>query len=256
MTASRLNEPAQQQSYLTICLERKFAKEAAASKISTCSASHNDRRHTNQDSRNRLTTIMNSKQQQRWSTTVSLLLAYITFGALHELAHLLTAVWLLPSSALSELLTDTNNNSSNNNNIATLILHISLGRCLTIPLHTATTNINTLTIALITHSGWIASTVIAILCHVLYKKQWIKSSSSVVLTAYITALEGMTTDLLGFVPHHHNSVGGYMTFFCGNFGVLLLNSSWLSIDGGRTALDVLEKMVSLMYYINADRFIN
>ena len=62
------------------------------------------------------------------------------------------------------------------------------------------------------------------------------------LAAYITALEGMTTDLFGFVPQQSNR--SYMTFFCGNFGILLLNSSWLSIDGGRTALDVLEKMVS------------
>ena len=72
------------------------------------------------------------------------------------------------------------------------------------------------------------------------------------MIAYITALEGITTDLFGFVPHTHrgggagseSGGGGYMTFFCGNFGILLLNSSWLSIDGGRTALDVLEKMVS------------
>ena len=84
------------------------------------------------------------------------------------------------------------------------------------------------------------------------------SSSVVVVAAYITALEGITTDLFGFVPHHHyresGSIGNQcMTFFCGNFGVLLLNSSWLSIDGGRTALDVLEKMVSFFdIYIIAD----
>lgn len=63
------------------------------------------------------------------------------------------------------------------------------------------------------------------------------------MAAYITALEGVTTDLFGLVPHVQNG-SGYVTFFCGNFGILLMNSSWLSIDGGRTALDVLEKMVS------------
>ena len=67
-------------------------------------------------------------------------------------------------------------------------------------------------------------------------------------------MEGMATDLFGFVPHQQHSDSwlsngnshNYLTFFCGNFGILLLNPSWLSIDGGRTALDVLEKMVSVV----------
>lgn len=73
------------------------------------------------------------------------------------------------------------------------------------------------------------------------------------MAAYITAIEGISTDLLGLTPHRDSFSGNgddngtsftYLTFFCGNFGVLLLNPSWLSVDGGRTALDVLEKMVS------------
>lgn len=76
------------------------------------------------------------------------------------------------------------------------------------------------------------------------------------MAAYITAIEGISTDLLGWTPHHYHrhhyyenisddNSYCYLTFFCGNFGILLLNPSWLSVDGGRTALDVLEKMVSL-----------
>ena len=34
-------------------------------------------------------------------------------------------------------------------------------------------------------------------------------------------------------------------FFCGNFGILLINSSWINIDGGKKALDMLEKMVEV-----------
>ena len=36
-----------------------------------------------------------------------------------------------------------------------------------------------------------------------------------------------------------------LPFFCGNFGILLLNSSWINVDGGKTALDMLEKMVEV-----------
>eukprot|EP00984_Skeletonema_dohrnii_P035963 scaffold36383_cov533-Skeletonema_dohrnii-CCMP3373.AAC.1 len=184
--------------------------------------------------------MKNAEPQQRRSTTAALLIAYFIFGALHESAHLITASWLLPASSLSAIL----NNGNNNSSIATLILRILLGRCITIPIDSNANN-NAMTIALITHSGWIFSMSIAILCHALYKQRRI--SSVVPLAAYITALEGMTTDLFGFIPQQQQQQlfdRSYMTFFCGNFGILLLNSSWLSIDGGRTALDVLEKMVS------------
>ena len=36
-----------------------------------------------------------------------------------------------------------------------------------------------------------------------------------------------------------------LLFFCGNFGILLINPSWVNIDGGKTALDMLEKMVEV-----------
>ena len=94
--------------------------------------------------------------------------------------------------------------------------------------------------------------------------------------AYITALEAISTDLFGFIPedavsvataaaaeddpmrqlpqhfqyyhdddgeHHHRLL--LLRCFCGNFGILLLNPSWLAIDGGRTALDILEKMINV-----------
>ena len=73
-------------------------------------------------------------------------------------------------------------------------------------------------------------------------------------------MEGMATDLFGFVPHQQHSDSwlvnnnDYLTFFCGNFGILLLNPSWLSIDGGRTALDVLEKMVSVVSSLSLSLF--
>lgn len=41
------------------------------------------------------------------------------------------------------------------------------------------------------------------------------------------------------VPH------GSVVMFCGNFGVLLINSSWVNVDGGKRALDILEKMIEV-----------
>lgn len=170
------------------------------------------------------------------TTTVPLLIAYVTFGALHEFAHLVTAWALLPSSM--GIVNDDNIGS----NTVSLILRMVLGRCVAIP-HNNTDD--KMTIALIYHSGWICSAALAILTHALYKQSVMIKSPIVPLAAYVTAVEGIATDLLGFIPQHQKLVDAhYLTFFCGNFGVLLLNSSWLSIDGGRTALDVLEKMVS------------
>jgi len=87
----------------------------------------------------------------------------------------------------------------------------------------------------------------------------------IVAAAYITAIEATATDLLGWVPLAYRCVGQYLPpasqassipldnidgkytciFFCGNFGILLINSSWINIDGGKKALDMLEKMVNI-----------
>lgn len=204
--------------------------------------------------------MKNSEERRPPTTLFALLTTYLIFGALHEFAHLFMASWLL-SPPQKQATTPFNEDDSN---FLSLVLRILLGRCVTIPVASSSTNNDDIddelmsNISIITHTGWIVSVVIAILCHFLYKKSTLLNSPMVPLIAYITALEGMTTDLFGFVPHHHqqqhawqqqqlNGYHHYLTFFCGNFGILLLNSSWLSIDGGRTALDVLEKMVSCLF---------
>jgi hypothetical protein len=209
-----------------------------------------------------------------WATRrLTVFIAYLTFGALHELAHLLMASWLLPVQSTSTFFAEEDSQFTVSN-IPKVLIRILLGRCVTIPLSsttaTTTTDMDDTTAAvaaassLIRHSGWITSVIIAILCHLLYKHQQqqqthrqelrVSISPCVVLAAYITAIEGISTDLLGWTPHldslwyttnnNSSSSSSYLTFFCGNFGILLLNPSWLSVDGGRTALDVLEKMVS------------
>ncbi len=86
--------------------------------------------------------------------------------------------------------------------------------------------------------------------------------STIIIAAYITAFESVTTDLFGFVPklvQHFitasstSSVLGLgegqqqhqLILHCGNFGILLLNSQWINIDGGQRALSMLEKMVEV-----------
>lgn len=174
------------------------------------------------------------------------------------------ASWLLPAQTRVH-----HGNDDDDENVSILtsgsrILRIILGRCITLP-HDIDSDYDDddvmklpTRISIITHTGWIVSVLLAILCHyALHYKRSILGikinlmSPMVVLVAYVTALEGITTDLFGFVPQYFSwqqqqqQTNGYhyLTFFCGNFGILLLNSSWLSIDGGRTALDVLEKMV-------------
>ncbi len=120
---------------------------------------------------------------------------------------------------------------------------------------------------IITHSGWILSLLLAFGMHYLYRRRGSSSgyyvASSVaptfILAAYITALESITSDLMGFVP---NLVKNFLLgsgsasssastsslellLHCGNFGVILLNSQWINIDGGQRALSVLEKMVEV-----------
>jgi len=108
---------------------------------------------------------------------------------------------------------------------------------------------------IIRHAGWIFSVLLAIVCHLLHNyKRTTKNDNNdkgssilgnIAMVAYITAFEAIVTDLLQLIPMHTVTQNDSIICFCGNFGILLLNPSWLSIDGGRTALDVLEKMVNV-----------
>lgn len=63
--------------------------------------------------------------------------------------------------------------------------------------------------ALVRHSGWIASVVLAFIVH-----RWIASACSVVLGFWLVALEAICSDLLGI--GQRRSSGD--RFWCGNFG--------------------------------------
>lgn len=171
------------------------------------------------------------------------------------------ASWLLPSSAST-----IDDGLAGTGRILGAAVRAVLGRYSLVQLPRQEEGHAEAEVRMIIHSGWIFSLILAAMCHLLHtlvRNKRIKDSSSLhtrmqstimnlfiqptlPMAAYITALEAIVTDLLGFTPiHPYLNNSSHLICFCGNFGVLLLNPSWLSIDGGRTALDVLEKMVNV-----------
>lgn len=90
------------------------------------------------------------------------------------------------------------------------------------------------------------------------------------LAAYLTAMDAIWTDLLQWNPtffvHSHDATSSTLTssstFFCGNFGVILLHAAWLSEhsssgdnsgshskndhdSGSQTTLNILRKMIQV-----------
>ena len=186
----------------------------------------------------------------RHQQTLSLLAAYVAFGVLHELAHLAAASWLLSSSPIGD--------SPSWGGLLHAAARAVMGRysLIELPINGEQTEGEA---RMILHAGWIFSLILALVCHWLHIRVRSKhdakqppSSTNIFLSptlplaAYVTAMEAIVTDLLGVVPiHPYYQDSSRLICFCGNFGVLLLNPSWLSIDGGRTALDVLEKMINV-----------
>eukprot|EP00957_Ditylum_brightwellii_P099332 7566160-Ditylum_brightwellii.AAC.1 len=128
---------------------------------------------------------------------------------------------------------------------------------------------------IVQHSGWIFSALLAYVvvatqpaATVLMDKRNEKNLaiSPIVLAAVVTAIEAVSTDLFHLTQcrvilsffHYPNSAtsSAAVTFFCGNFGVILLNQAWMQMpsyfsDGTKSSsskpavLDVLEKMANV-----------
>lgn len=136
---------------------------------------------------------------------------------------------------------------------------------------------------LMLHMGWVVSWILALSCHYIHRNyiitirlrqddnkqqtyycsggstsikrlvRKILSEPNVILAAYATAIDATLTDLLGWVPVTHrllfNNLSSVVSttpmaiYYCGNFGILLLNSQWIKHDGGKSALDMLEQMI-------------
>jgi hypothetical protein len=183
-------------------------------------------------------------RRQSWSATdrLSFLLAYLICGILHEGFHLAAASWLVPTDAYAPT-------------SMPQLLWQSLFRYCRVAT-TSTTSSSTLD--LVRHAGWMGSSCVAVLVvlgvyafHFSRTTTTTKSrpsyQSPFVVAAVVTALEALSTDLL-FGMAYHSSYSTNITstttsvlFFCGNFGIILLNPAWHHTD----ALDLLQEMVRI-----------
>lgn len=93
------------------------------------------------------------------------------------------------------------------------------------------------------HVGWIFSLLIAAIC----RSKLPDSKPWFLLAAYSIAFDALATDLFCFKPLFSDSNylnTGTLVFHCGNFGLIVLNPLWFK-DGGKSVLDVIEKMVEI-----------
>jgi hypothetical protein len=134
---------------------------------------------------------------------------YIIFGVLHELSHVAMASFLLPSSPSYQAATI--------RDLISFLIRASLGRFCLIDVgdaEVAESSSLARHIAAIRHFGWIFSLGIAICVHYWHRRceycspkrkcvSWLTSvfeQPIFVIAAYVAALEGICTDLLGLVP--------------------------------------------------------
>lgn len=176
--------------------------------------------------------------EESWSRSSKALFfsSYLFFGVLHELAHVATARSLgYQNESLS----------------LSFFVGILLGRVSVIP---SLEFASAWEIALVRHAGWLASFVI--LAFLFLADRLVAQSSRrrnkrgisrmFLGAAAVTFLEALSTDLIGFGVAR-SKASSKILFFCGNFGIIMLNDSWVNTSGdyGKTVLDLLEKMISI-----------
>lgn len=177
----------------------------------------------------------------RWKHTAFILLSYLLFGALHEASHVLTAAYMMGGRSSSMFHSTTS--------WPQLLLQVLLGRQVDLSGVLMTVENDERPAFVVRHAGWITSCFMAILVHafVLYASKQANSSkqyqTTLVLAAYATALEAMVSDL--FQMGHFGT--SKTIFYCGNFGLILLNPAWFTDSHERgnchSAVDILQQMI-------------
>ena len=182
---------------------------------------------------------------------------YFVFGILHELSHAFIALLCIESNQINSWWKDINWRD--------LLLYRRFEFNPSLLHEIGDSNRS---VFVIRHSGWIASVTIAFVLHLLSSRPIRNDSSDgssknsnffkwCQLAAYMTAIDAVSTDLFQTNPFSVHSVfpthreqlestnKSTITFFCGNFGVILLHSAWLYEDGGQTTLNLLRKMIEV-----------
>ena len=180
---------------------------------------------------------------------------YIFFGIVHEVSHLITAWWLdYPFIQFSQ------------DEWFRLFYEVVLGRQCSLP--NALSQIE----GPVRHAGWIFSVLLVAVLLIAArfnrlfqysnnssssdKSQYsfitAISSSGMLLAALVTAFEAISTDLIGLKPFlslctpSSTTESGLLCFYCGNFGIILLNHWWLQDHHTKAvALDTLQQMIEV-----------
>jgi hypothetical protein len=183
--------------------------------------------------------MVESTQWSNGSGRLTFIAFYLLFGLIHELAHVFFARLLFAADDLNVV-----DDSINSGGVVPVLARALFGRysIVTLPIE------NVISRTVILHSGWILTLILGLCLHWYCHRVGSCYVSIAAVAAHITTLEGIVTDLLGFIPAalSGESVNeGQLILYCGNFGVILLNSVWISADGGKKALDILEKMIEV-----------
>ena len=153
---------------------------------------------------------------------------YAVFGALHELFHVLSAIFLGVGSGTVH---------KEDEDIPATFLRFALGRAVNIP---ELVNANDSQVMIVRNSGCIATVIFAMIIHLInVKTSKLNSASS---AAWISAAEAIITDLLGCGIRGL----GPTTLLCGNFEVILINPMWRDCSHSRKeTLKLLTKMINV-----------
>lgn len=189
-----------------------------------------------------------------------IVLWYLLFGMIHEVAHVAAAWWLGYNIPLEISQQPVGNGISA---WLRLAYEVALGRQLSLP------NFPEDLERPVRHAGWICSCLLLLSLVVLRCTTWrrigfekndinIRSSntlqccfsaeimsSDMLMAALITAFEAITSDLIGFSPSRNPSSMRHV-FYCGNFGIILLSHLWLkNKENEAAALDTMQQMIEV-----------
>lgn len=171
------------------------------------------------------------------SSYLGILGYYIAFGFLHELVHWFAVPHSLRPSLDLQILKD-----------------MAIGRSLCLEL---SDDVNFTAVERIRHAGWISSVGFALAIYTIKSRQEKNGVSSsnlshwCAIASYLTAFDAICTDLFHLPQFIHvaSDTPNQVTFFCGNFGVILLHGCWMDETSGRTrgksVMDILEKMIEI-----------
>lgn len=167
----------------------------------------------------------NSKGEKGLNSRYSpfnILLWYFFFGACHELSHVAVAFYFdVFDGAMHP-----------DESYTALILRVVLGRAIDLP---ALADADESVSSLVRHIGWICSSFLAVA--MVFAGF---DDSSIASAAIVTAVEALATDFFKL------GTNGKTMMLCGNFGLILINPSWISDpDNGITALKILQKLVEI-----------